>query len=203
MAKEPKTKDEKDADAVLETLQPSAEPREWTLGTEDTAIRTYTQKPLSYMRKMQFFALVGSTIRQALAVSGEGSLNDIIGPAMGGRSDTLSPTDFRDAESFIAVASSLAVYVPDFLEDAYLIWLNVPIQERKWAKDTMSLPEDEGGLSDEDGIGIIKAFIEQNWTAITDFFVLHLPGIFATIQGKSTSSSETVASDPEEASGDE
>jgi len=179
--------DEKSDQVQLEELRPDEsdqyrEPRQWTLGKDDQA-RVYTQKPLSYFRKMQLFALVGGVVRQAMVAGGEGSLGDVLGLGqMSGpnRGSVLSSIDFRDAESFISLASSVAAYVPGFMENAYCILLAIPVDERDWARDMMQESHEDGGFSDEDGVEVLQVFVAQNWGAIQAFFFEHLPKILVT-----------------------
>lgn len=180
---------------VLDQIQPSKEWHTWTLGTGDSK-REYIQKPLGYMKKMQLFSLTGATIRQALATGGDGALSDILGGtgSLQERGKQLTSQDFRDTESFISLVASLATWAPEFLEQAYCIVLNVPLNEREWARSMMDQNHEDGGFSDEDGFQIINVFIEQNWQAILDFFGVHLKSVIQTVQDqqkKTTSETET------------
>lgn len=170
----------------VEAIDPTYEVREYTLGVGDDA-STYTQKPLTFLRRMRFFALVGSTIRQATAVGGAGAVSDLLsGSSISERARQLGSSDMRDAESFINLAASLLVFVPDFLEDAYCELLSIPMDERPKAKHYMELSKEEGGLSDEDGMLIIQTFIDQNWEPIADFFGHEIPSLWKQIRSKTT-----------------
>lgn len=171
-----------------EVAQPTAA-RTWTLGRGTQYERTYVQKPLGFIRKFRFFGHLGATIRAAVATSGEGAVSDLLGGATSirERAQQLSSTDVRDAEQFLNLASSLLVYVPDFLETAYCDWLGVPIEDRDDVKMIMSWPADEGGLSDEDGVAIINTFMDQNWEHLRDFFGVHLRGVLENVQTKTRS----------------
>lgn len=175
----------------LEAIQPTAEPREWTLGHGEVS-RTYVQKPLGLMSKLRFFSLLGETIRKVTIVGGEGTLTDIIqGQQLGQRGRDLLSGDMADAESFLTLASSFVIYVPDFLEEAYCIILKVPLEQRPWAKLMMDADPDEGGLSDEDGFAIINTFVAQNWDALRDFFGVHLRSVWTMIQAQQTEEEKT------------
>lgn len=169
---------------VLDTLVPKAEQKEWTLRDErgDEVIeRTYVQKPLSYFQKMEFFALVGEVIDKA--VSGEdgmrmsqvfGSDNSLMGIA--------NASQLQDIDTFIQAAGKLMVHAPDLLKKSYCIWWSVPQYERPWAMEVMEMPEDEGGLSDDEGIEAIEIFIDQNWSALDGFFREKLAGLRDRVQ---------------------
>lgn len=169
----------KEEESELEIIAPSAEIREWTLGKNESQ-RTYTQKPLSFLKKMRLFAHVGGTLRNAMATGEPGAISELLG----GSSMLTSGEDGDDAEAFISLATSLAMYLPELLQEAYCIVLDVPPAEKGLAISNMNLAEDEGGLSDEDGIEIINVFFAQNWSAVQDFFTDHLPRLAKTAQAK-------------------
>lgn len=194
--KEEQTKEEtaKKAEEAQEEIKETIdllefqEVKKWTLGPDNNR-QTYTQKPLSYLRKMQFFALVGATVRQVIATGEAGALSEVLGSSgtLGERAATLAGEDFADAESFISLASSLAIYVPDFLEQAYCVILNVPPADRDWVKAYLEEDEENGGLSDEDHRTILQTFIAQNYEALRNFFVQDLPSLWKTVQAKTES----------------
>jgi hypothetical protein len=163
-ADEPQSKEEAD---VIDILQPKSDPRAWTIGTGDYE-RTYIQRPLSFFAKMQWFSLVGEVLDKALSGENKMSMNSLLSTP--GRGGALSIADFRDADTFMQAIGKLLSYAPDFMLDSYVIWLGVPGQEKESAKLIMSLPEEDGGLSDEHGIEIIEVFIDQNYDALDDFF---------------------------------
>jgi hypothetical protein len=154
----------------LEKIVPNKEHRKWKLG--DT---TYTQKPLSYFAKMEWFSLLASTIDQAMigenALTVSGMLNQV-GVTREGK---LTLADFKDADVFINGVAKLLIHSPEFLQDCFCIWLAVPHGDRLWAKNMMSRPSDEGGFSDDQGFEIIEAFLDQNADALESFFVERIP----------------------------
>lgn len=186
-----------EAQENFDVLVPLAENKTWKLGTEDDNSRTYTQKPLSFFRKAELYALCGGVLRQAMLTSGEGSLGDVLGIGGGERGNILSNLDMRDAESFIALAASVAAYVPDFLENSYCIVLAVPRHEREWAAQMMQNGREDGGFDDEDGVSIINTFIVQNWEAIMRFFGEDVQGIAATAQKMRAKKNQTKKSQDE------
>lgn len=157
---------EEEEEDVLDILQPKAEPKTWVIGTGDYE-RTYVQKPLSFIAKMQWFSLVGEVLDRALSGPDGMRLGNLFsGP--GGQE--FAPQDFREADTFVQAVGKLLAVAPDFLVNSYCIWLNVPDYERGVVAEIMQLPADEGGLSDEQGMEIIEVFIDQNYEALDSFF---------------------------------
>ena len=158
---------------VIDTIQPKAEPKSWTLREynekgEVTTERTYVQRPLNFFGKMNFFSLAGEVIDKSL--SGDDGLRLSALFEMPGDGRTMSASDFRDADTFVQGVGKILTYAPDFLEKSYVIWLGVPDYEVEWAKAVMKQPADRGGLSDDDGVEIIEVFIDQNWESLETFF---------------------------------
>lgn len=151
---------------ILDILIPKAEPKTWVIGKGDYE-RTYIQKPLSFIAKMQWFSLVGDVLDKALSGPDGMSLGNLFSAPGGG---SLAPSDFREADTFVQAVGKLLAVAPDFLVNSYCIWLNVPDYERPVVAEIMMLPADEGGLSDEQGIEIIEVFIDQNYEALDTFF---------------------------------
>ena len=162
--KEPEPEPEED---VLDTIVPKKEPKTWTIGPPDLQ-RTYVQKPLSFIAKMQWFSLVGGVLDKALSGPDGMSLNSLFSSPQ--RSGGLRMEDFRDADTFVQAIGKLLAAAPEFLVDSYLIWLNVPDYDREITRDIMKLPPDEGGLTDDQGIEMIEVFLDQNYEALADFF---------------------------------
>lgn len=166
-------KAEGDHEDVIDTIEPKAEPKSWTLKQIDdkgkvVEDRTYVQRPLSFFAKMQWFSLVGEVIDKSISGDDGLRLSSLFELPGGGR--TMSASDFRDADTFVQGVGKILVHAPDFLEKSYCIWLNVPDYEREWAKAVMAEPKDNGGLSDDDGLEIIEIFIDQNWESLESFF---------------------------------
>lgn len=172
----------------MEQIVPNKANMTWTVGKGQNE-KKYVQRPLSYFGKMEFFALLGGAIDQMMqgeeGMTVTGMMHSI-GQRPGATGGTFSINDFRDADVFIQAISKVLQYAPDFLEESYCIWLGVPRGERDLAKYLMSLPEDEGGLSDDDGLMIVQTFLDQNVTAIESFFTERLPKLFRRVQALST-----------------
>lgn len=166
---------------VLEVLVPKAEPKVWQIGPEDYR-REYVQRPLSFIGKMQWFALVGDVLDKAM--SGPNGLNlgnlftapDNVG--------NLRPEDFREADTFVQAIGKLLAVAPDFLVKSYCIWLNVPDYEKDMMEEIMKLSPDQGGLTDDQGIEIIEVFIDQNYEALDVFFREKFRGLVNRVQAR-------------------
>lgn len=165
----------------LDDLRPRFEAREW-LFTDGVVERLYVQRPLSYFGKMEFFALLGSALDQAMNSDGGINLNAL-----------LSQTDLSDMDSMMAAVAKVAIYVPDLMQNSYCIWLGVPQGERAWAKQVMAAPVtlDENneptpssGLSDEEGIEIIEVFLDQNAEALKSFFASSMPTLWKRLRSR-------------------
>lgn len=160
---------------VIDILQPKSAPRTWDIGPENMR-RTYIQRPLGFLAKMQFFSLVGEALDKALSGPNKMSLGGLLS-APGGRGSALSMDDFRDADTFVQAISKLLAAAPDFLVDSYCLWLGVPDYEQEVVKELMKLPPDDGGLTDDQGLEMIEVFIDQNYDALNSFFTERLGGL--------------------------
>lgn len=153
---------------VLDILQPKAAVRVWKIGPESMGLE-FTQRPLSFITKMEWFALVGDVMDRAM--SGPNGLtvsNLLSSPTRPG--GQLRPEDFKEADTFVQAIGKLIREAPDFLVKSIMIWLNVPDWQRDTVKELLSYPPEDGGLSDDDGFEIIETFIDQNFVAIQGFF---------------------------------
>lgn len=149
-------------DSTIEKLIPQVEIKEINLTDNFGNVRTYYQKKLSFLRKIELFAHLGDALDKATSGDDGLSLSTIL-------SDPSSNNAF-DADSFIKGIAKLSVYVPDVLEKFYCIVLDIPPEERAIALVAMRKPADEGGFSDDQGIGIIETFLDQNAEDLRDFF---------------------------------
>jgi len=172
--------DKKEEIDVVDTIQPKIEPVTRTI-KDDVETRKYVQKPLSYFGKLEFFSLIGDTVDTALQTGL--TVNTVLEamPASTG----LSARDFSDVDSFVLAISKLMKYAPDLLKDCYCVWLNVPIEERAWAKDCFEK------LSDEEGIDIMEVFIDQNAKTIEDFFRKKVTRLWNRVQRLREESSQS------------
>jgi hypothetical protein len=153
---------------TTEILTPSVENRRVTIGPKEYEVE-FVQKPLSFFGKLEVFSVLGGALDKALSGPDGIVLSDLFeGPAKVG--ENLTNQNFRDADTFVRGIAKLVQFAPSLFSDLYVIFLGVPRGEREVVKDMMERPEGDGGLSDEDGIGILETFIDQNWDVMVDFF---------------------------------
>jgi hypothetical protein len=139
--------------------------RELTLGGET---RTYVQHEMGFLTKIKFFRLLSSTIRRASEDTEGGTsafLNELFG-TLGEERDRM-----ESANAMFGGILRLVELAPEFIEEAYMYALNVPIQERNWA--IAALEE----LDDDEGIDILEVFVAQNGESIHDFFTKRLKNL--------------------------
>lgn len=172
---------------VLDTLRPPQEKVHITLGLGDEAV-VYTQKPLSFFGKMEFFALLGDAVDKALR-DGSISLDEIFDFGN-------EVSDEQGSHAYIRGIAKLVQFAPEFLKDLYCVALNVPRDERYLARSLMELSEDEGGLSDEAGVAILDRFIDQNYEAINDFFGKRMMPLWQKVISKAQGSTSSKPSKP-------
>lgn len=165
---------------VVDILVPKASSVQWIFGPNGSFV--FTQRPLSFIAKMQWFSLVGDVLDKALSGENGMSINNLLSTP--GRPGELSLADFRNADTFVQAIAKLLAVAPDFLVKSYCIWLAVPDWQRDMVGDALMLPPDEGGLSDEQGIEIIEVFIDQNYEALDSFFRDGLMGLANRVQAR-------------------
>ena len=78
--------------------------------------------------------------------------------------------DAADAELFAQMLLKLVSQAPEMLRDLYVIALGVPRGRREYVKTLLELNEEDGGLSDEQGVKIIETFVDQNGEVLMRFF---------------------------------
>ncbi len=168
-------------DAVLDRLDPKYQSRTWKVtdnsDPSDVFEREYTQKPLGFKGKLDFFALLGGTLERA-AREDSVSVGSIIQSASQVK-NIQAAGDAVNAEDWIQLLGRLSTYAPDFIFDTYCLSLRVPYGERVWVKGVW-----ENELSDDDGMEMLNIFIDQNVEALRDFFVVKLAGLIKTTQAK-------------------
>lgn len=146
---------------VVEKIVPQVAPVERTLKYEDVE-RTYTQRPLSYFRKIEFFGLVGSTLEEILE-SGV-NLDSIFGDVAPGSVEDFRSAEIGELSTFVAAVAKIAGYAPEFVKKAYLIILNVPHNEKAFAFEALD------SIDDDTGEDILITFIDQNYKELESFF---------------------------------
>jgi hypothetical protein len=158
----------------LDILEPRDEIIQITIGDphDPKNQQTYEMRPLSYFAKIEFISLVADSMDKAM--SGDDGLT-VANLIAGGDSMPQDLREMTEADTFIRAIVRLTRYVPDFMLEAYCIWLGVPRGDRYWAKTFMEKQPEEGGLSDEDGQLIIETFMDQNLEDMVDFFGQAVP----------------------------
>ena len=178
---------------VMDVLIPKGEPKLWKFGPNQEL--EFVQRPLSFIGKMQWFALVGGVLDKALSGENGMSVNSLFTAPQ--RADgSFSVEDFRDADTFIQAIGKLLSHAPTFLTDSYCIWLGVPDYQHDVVGRIMALPEEQGGLSDEQGIEMIEIFIDQNYEAIDRFFRELVGTLQKRVKAKMEASQQAASSKP-------
>jgi hypothetical protein len=179
---------------VTEVLVPSAEEKVVVIGKDDYKFE-YTQRPLSFFQKLEVFSVLGRALEQAM--SGPDGLN--LGELFEGPSplgESLNSENYRDADTVVKAIAKLAQYAPDLVAEFYCVILGVPRGQRALVTEVMELPENEGGLSDEDGFGILDTFIDQNWDVMVDFFNNRIIPLVNKVSNKVNKDQESQPSKP-------
>lgn len=190
-----------EANNQLDDLEIQVEAREWKVEGKITVrnprtqqdeerefSRSYMQKPLSYTAMLQFTALVGERISQAMGEgvtldSILGDVSGIAGAIRGGTSGGLfdgGENGYAGIDSFVSGIAKLATHLPTIVEDCQCIWLRVPLQERFIVKEIWGYSPEDGGLSMQDGEEMMSLFIAQNYQELKDFFIVRLRRVLAT-----------------------
>jgi hypothetical protein len=168
-------KAEDDLDEQVEAIEPRYDAREWIIKDDQADfMRVYIQKPLSFSGKLQVTALLTKTLKKAM--------DD--GLSVDGVMQTVDDATGDDFGSFVQSIITLVEYAPDLVADLSCLSLHVPTGEREWVKSMWNRPEDEGGLSDNDGIEMIEIFVDQNVKALKDFFAERIPKLFRRVTSR-------------------
>lgn len=160
---------------VVEKIVPQVAPVERTL-SYDGVDRVYTQRPLSYFRKIEFFGLVGRTLEDILDGPDGVNLDNIFGDVAPNSVDDFRSTELGELSTFVSAIAKLASYAPEFVKDAYLIILNVPHAEKAFAREALD------SIDDEVGEDILVTFIDQNIKELESFFTERLPKVLDRAQ---------------------
>lgn len=166
---------------AVDLLAPKFEARTWHF-EDDQREADYVQKPLSFVGKLEFFALIGETVDNAMQGANGLTIDGVISAAstsvsLFSNQTTTFGGSGTSLDAFMGGMARIARYAPDFLLDCYCIWLAVPMDDRQWVKWCMARNADEGGLTDDDAVEMMEVFIDQNGVAIRDFFVKRLPAL--------------------------
>lgn len=173
-----------------EVLEPLVDSKRWIigkppeLGGKETQYGVYYQRPMGFIARGRWFALLGKTLSGAIRTTGGsiGGMDEIFGKGDGTiieRGQRLREHDFKDASSFFALAMELVGENADFLVNSYVLWLDVPYEEKNWIKKVLEQPwdpdHDRWGLSEDAGMEMIELFIYQNYEDIRRFFLEKIP----------------------------
>ena len=179
-----------EADDTLEVLIPQSAVKTYTLGPKEVN-REYTQRPLSVIRRIQWFALIGEVLDDALSGDNAISLNSLFDNPM--RDGNLSMEMFRNADTFVQAVGKLLTVAPNFLTRSLGIWLSVPDYEYNVFRQLVELPEEEGGLTDDQLFEIVETFIDQNYVALDRFFREKLPALQRRVEQRAKEAAEAAS----------
>jgi len=144
----------------VEVLEPVAQEKFIQIGEGDNAM-VFTQKPLSFFGKIEFFSVVGKAVERILSDGATlGELLDV--PSYDGAALSQSASD---ADIWIKALSRVVQNAPEILSDLYCIILAVPRQQREYVSQLL-----EAELTDDQGMEILDTFVDQNWEVMVSFF---------------------------------
>lgn len=170
----------------LDAIEPRGAHRKQRIGPQSGVHEYYVQKPLSFFGKMQFFEVLGRAVDTAMA--GDNGLT--LGSLFGGSPKMITPggevtfENLNDADVFVKGIAKLSSYAPELITELYCIFLGIPQGDRPWAREAMQKSEEDGGLSDDDGVEILETFIDQNGEAMRAFFVDKLQPLLARARNR-------------------
>lgn len=171
----PVVKEELKPEEVLNKITPNVEPVEITLSWEGHD-EVFTQRPLTYFRKIEFFGLVGRTIEELVNGPDAVNIDAIFGDLAPTSVDDIRGSDLGELGTFIAAVAKLASYAPDFMKEAYLIILNVPYNKKAFAREALDY------IDDDTGEEIIVRFVDQNYKELESFFTERLRKVLDHVQ---------------------
>lgn len=178
---------------ATDVLEPQVEHLHITLGQGEETF-TLVQKPLSFFGKLEFFSIMGKAVEQAID---DGlSVGDLFDAPNQEDGLPLSADSFKEADVFVKAIAQVVQHTPELLGDLYCVLLGVPRGQREYVKNVMERHQDDGGLSDEQGIAIVETFVDQNWDVMVDFFSLKLSPLVAKVSKKLQGSESSKPSKP-------
>ena len=157
------------------------------------------------MARNRLIALITKTMSASIRATGGdiGGMSDVFGQGEGTiieRGKRLRDHDFKDASSFFALAMELIGYAPDFLSEAYCLFLNVPHDDKGWFKQVIEGKYDsengQWGLSEDAGLEMIDLFIFQNYEDMRRFFLEKLPMIAKRVSQNEKARADKLALSP-------
>jgi hypothetical protein len=160
-----------------EVLEPRFEPVKRRLGLEQM-LTEYTQSPLSFMARLEFFNLLGDVIAKLMDSEKGVTLTQLLSE-LNVRPGQTTLQDLMQVEVIIRGVARVSEVAPNFMEDCFSIWLNVPKDNRPEFRYLLRLPPSDGGWDDDEGFDVIEVFLEQNAADIVRFFE-RLPELIQT-----------------------
>jgi len=169
----PKKEEPLNIEEQIEVLEPIAKVVERKLKVGDEE-RTFLQHEMSFFSKLKFFRLMSGTLRTATEEdSGQGGVADFVQEAFVG-AQQLNNADV--ANVFLDAIMRLVELAPDFMEETYLLALNVKPEDQIFVVAAFE------NLDDDEGLDILDTFVAQNGKAISDFFSKRLGKLTKRIQ---------------------
>jgi hypothetical protein len=151
-------------------------PAKATAALRNTDVRTWdipgigavTQKPLTFFEKNEFLGLAARALDQTLSkgmdldgIMQALSFDDEAVAAV--RSGQASIKSMPKVDELLGAVTRLFSAVPELLEEAYLIMLGFPPENRDRVRAFLRQ------IDDDTGFGIFEAFVEQNASTLVDF----------------------------------
>jgi hypothetical protein len=143
----------------------SKEPKVWKIGPEEASAPSSRRSCRSSGR--QWFSLIGDVLDKALSGPSAMSLNSLFHAGQA-RASSASRLPRRGhvrpghRQAPVGRPELPRGLLPDLAQRAGL--------RPRHRGDLMKLPPDEGGLSDEQGMGMIETFLDQNYDSLASFF---------------------------------
>jgi hypothetical protein len=129
----------------------------------------FTQDPLSFFEKNEFFALIARMIEGSLAGGAEldvvlslvGMSDDNVAKIRRGEVDAsmLPPID-----SLVSVITRLISSTPEVLEETFMLALSIPPERQAEVRPHLRK------IDDRTGFGIMETFLDQNSATLVEFF---------------------------------
>jgi hypothetical protein len=174
----------------VETFQPRYEAAEITITDHRDprkSSRTYVQRPLSFIAKADLYRVLGTAVEKAAEGQDMRSLLSSMGLAVGaGPGATMD--ELGELPVLLQAGAKLVQYSPELFQEIFVIALDVPMDERVWAKAVIRRSPDEGGWDDDQAIEVIERFMDQNFETIREFFMGKLRALAARARARTQSS---------------
>lgn len=154
----------------IEVFEPVGKAVDIKLTHPDGSERTFVQHELGFLSKLKFFRLLTGTIRLA-STTDEAGLVGFVANLIEAFSN-----DNPNYEELLATILTVTELIPDFVEETFLLALNIKPEDELWVREAFA------ELDDDQGIEIVEVFVSQNGEAIRDFFNKRLRRVGLRIQ---------------------